>query len=236
MAVRVQKTIPFMPGRWVFETRDQAGRELADFLATMYAGTDAVVLAVPRGGVPVGAPIARRLRAPLDVIVPRKIPIPWEPEAGFGAVAPDGTIVLNEELVPLLGLSEAEIRAEARVVQQEIQRRTRVYRGNRPPPATAGRLVILTDDGLASGLTMVAAVRSVRRNGPSGVVVAVPVAPRSSVRRLSAEADEVVCLIEQERGPFAVASFYRFFPDLSDEEVIRLLDEAQPVLRGEAPA
>lgn len=225
-----------MPGSWAFETRDQAGRELGNFLATTYAGTDAVVLAVPRGGVPVGAPIARRLRAPLDVIVPRKIPIPWEPEAGFGAVAPDGTIVLNEELVPLLGLSEAEIRAEARVVQQEIQRRTRVYRGNRPPPATAGKLVILTDDGLASGLTMVAAVRSVRNNGPSGVVVAVPVAPRSSVQRLSAEADEVVCLIEQERGPFAVASFYRFFPDLSDEEVIRLLDEAQPVLRGEAPA
>ncbi|MCL6431658.1 MAG: phosphoribosyltransferase [Anaerolineae bacterium] len=225
-----------MPGTWAFETRDQAGRELAGVLAESYAGTEAVVLAVPRGGVPVGAPIAARLQAPLDVIVPRKIPIPWEPEAGFGAVAPDGTIVLNEQLVPLLGLSEAEILAEARLVQQEIQRRTRVYRGNRPPPATAGRLVILTDDGLASGLTMIAAVRSVRRNGPRQIVVAVPVAPRSSLERVSPEADEVICLIEQERGPFAVASFYRFFPDLSDEEVIRLLSEAHPVTGGEAPA
>ena len=205
MAVRVLSTIPCMPRTWAFETRDEAGQQLAEEVARSYAGAEAVVLAVPRGGVPAGAPIARRLQAPLDVIVPRKIPIPWEPEAGFGAVAPDGTIVLNEELVPFLGLTEGEIEDEARQVQREIERRTRVYRGDRPPAAVAGRLALLTDDGLASGLTMVAAVRSLRRNGPERIVVAVPVAPRSSLQRVSPEADEVICLIEQERSPFAVA-------------------------------
>ena len=225
--MRILNTVPTMPRRWSFECREDAGRELAREVAAVYRGAEAAVLAVPRGGVPVGAPIALELGAPLDVIIPRKIPIPWEPEAGLGAVTAEGTVVLNEELVPYLGLTPQEIEREARAVQREIQRRERVYRGDRPPPALEGRLVVLTDDGLASGLTMIAAIRSVRRHEPGQVAVAVPVAPRRSVERVAAEADEVIVLIEQLSGPFAVASFYHYFPDLSDEEVIRSLQQVQ---------
>jgi putative phosphoribosyl transferase len=229
--VTVRRTILTMPTRWAFECREEAGRQLAREIARTHAGADAIVLAIPRGGVPVGLPIAIQLSAPLDVIVPRKIPIPWEPEAGFGAVTAEGTIVLNEELMPYLDLTEQEIQEAAQRVQREIERRTRVYRGDRPPPQVEGRLVILTDDGLASGLTMVAAIRSVRLHEPQGVIVAVPAAPRSSIERVSVEADEIICLIEQATGPFAVASFYHLFPDLSDAEVIRALRQRdQPPL------
>lgn len=233
--MRVVQTIPTMPPSWYFETREDAGRRLAEELQSIGLKGPALVLAIPRGGVPVGMPIALALSAPLDVIIPRKIPIPWDPEAGFGAVTAEGTIVLNEELVPLLGLSQEEIERAARAVQQEIQRRTAVYRGQRPPPDVAGKVVILTDDGLASGLTMVAALRSVRRGGPGRVVVAVPAAPRSSLRRVEPEADEVVCLVEQARGPFAVASFYRLFPELTDEEVLhdlQMVRQANPEPSG----
>jgi len=225
--LKVLHTIASMPTRWAFECREEAGERLARELSRSYAGADATVLAVPRGGVPVGAPVALALSAPLDVIIPRKIPIPWQPEAGFGAVTADGTIVLNEDMVPYLDLTTEEIEQAAQQVQREIQRRTRLYRGDRPPPTIAGKLVILIDDGLASGLTMVAAIRSLRPGGPERVVVAVPVAPRTSLERVDAEADDVICLIEQQAGPFAVASFYHYFPELSDEEVIRQLRQAQ---------
>ncbi len=221
--LRVLQTVPAMPPSWIYRNREEAGRQLAKELSLSYAGVEAIVLAVPRGGVPVGAAIAFGLGAPLDVIVPRKIPIPWDPEAGLGAVTADGTIVLNEEIVPLLGLTHEQIVRVAREVQQEVQRRTRVYRGSRPPAQVEGKLVVLTDDGLATGLTMVAAIRSLRPAQPRRIVVAVPVAPRSSLERVDGEADEVVCLIEQMRGPFAVASYYRDFPDLTDEEVIATL-------------
>ncbi|MGQ9683257.1 MAG: phosphoribosyltransferase [Anaerolineae bacterium] len=224
--MNVLRTIPHMPTSWVYETRSDAGRELARELAAPLAGERSTVLAIPRGGVPVGAPIALALDAPLDVTVPRKLPIPWEPEAGFGAVTPEGTVVLNEEMRPYLGLADEDIRAIAREVQQETQRRLQVYRGDRPPPPVRDRTVILTDDGLATGLTMIAAIRAVRSAQPRRVLVAVPAAPRSSLQRVAAEADDVYCLIEQVAGPFAVASFYHYFPDLSDEEVVRELQEA----------
>jgi putative phosphoribosyl transferase len=225
--VRIVKIVAGMPRMWSFECREDAGHELAREVVATHAGVEAIVLAVPRGGVPVGAPIALQLGAPLDVIIPRKIPIPWEPEAGFGAVTAEGTIVLNEDLVPYLGLSSQQIEEAAREVQHEIQRRERVYRGDRPPPPIDGRLVVLTDDGLASGLTMIAAIRSVRRHNPRQVVVAVPVAPRSSVERVAAEADDVIVLIQQAQGPFAVASYYHYFPELSDEEVVRSLQQVR---------
>ncbi len=224
-----------MPPSWLFETREEAGHRLAEEVMRLEIHRPALVLAIPRGGVPVGVPIALALGAPLDVIIPRKIPIPWDPEAGLGAVTAEGTIVLNEELVPLLGLSQAEIERLAREVQAEIQRRTAVYRGDRPPPDVAGKVVLLTDDGLASGLTMIAAIRSVRRGGPAQVMVAVPAAPRSSLARVAPEADEVICLVEQVRGPFAVASFYRWFPELTDEQVLRDLALVREARQG-APA
>jgi len=163
------------------------------------------------------------MKIPLDVIVPRKIPIPWEPEAGFGAVTADGTLLLNEPLVAQLGLTGVQVRQLAAQVQEEVRRRLKVYRGNRPVPNVKGKTAFLIDDGLASGFTMLTAVRSVRREEPEEIVVAVPVSPRRSVKLVEPEVDDLVCLIMQESAPFAVASFYRSFPDLSDEQVIAYL-------------
>jgi putative phosphoribosyl transferase len=158
----------------------------------------------------------------MDLTIPRKLPIPYNPEAGFGAVTPDGTVVLNDEMVRYLGLSKEEIDSIVMAVLDEVQRRVKVYR-DRAPLSPAGKTVIITDDGLATGYTMIAAVRDVKKNGPRKVIVAVPCSPRSSVERLSREADEVVCLYEQAAGPFAVASFYDHFPDLTDGQVLALL-------------
>ncbi len=204
-----------------FKDRRDAGRRLAEKL-TGYDGR-AVVLAIPRGGVPVGYEISRRLGAPLDLIIPRKLPIPSDPEAGFGAIAPDGTVVLNEDMVRYLGLSKEEINAIARSVLAEVRRRVREYRGERPLTDLNDKTVIVVDDGLASGYTMIAAVRAIKKQSPRRIVVAVPCSPASSVERLENEGVQVVCLFTQPYGPFAVASYYEHFPDLSDEEVKSLL-------------
>jgi putative phosphoribosyl transferase len=219
----IGQTIPSMPRRPFFRDRRAAGRALARVLSESYADVDGIALAIPRGGVPVALEVARTLKIPLDVIVPRKIPIPWEPEAGFGAVTADGTLLLNEPLVAQLGLTEPQIERLAAQVQEEVRRRLQVYRGNRPVPDVKGKTVFLIDDGLASGFTMLTAVRSVRKEEPGEVVIAVPVSPRRSVNLVQPEADKLVCLIVQETPPFAVASFYGQFPDLSDGQVIAFL-------------
>jgi len=208
----------------IFKDRYDAGRKLAERLAE-YRGK-AIVLAIPRGGVPVGYEIAKRLDLPLDLIIPRKLPIPSEPEAGFGAIAPDGTIVLNEDMVRYLGLSAEEIKEIAEIVLDEVKRRVSEYRGDRPLPGLKGKTVIIVDDGLASGYTMIAAARAVKKGRPKKLVIAVPCSPRTSVERLEKEADKVICLAIQPYGSFAVASFYEKFPDLSDEEVKGLLAES----------
>lgn len=207
----------------IFKDRYDAGRQLAEQLFTHRH--NAVVLAIPRGGVPVGYEIASRLDVPLDLIIPRKLPIPSEPEAGFGAIAPDGTIVLNEKMVAYLGLTSREIGEIADSVLGEIRRRAMEYRGDRPLPDLKGKTTIIVDDGLATGYTMIAAVRAIKKERPKEIIVAVPCSPDTSIERLEKEADEVVCLIVQQRGPFAVASFYEHFPDLSDDEVKSLLRE-----------
>ncbi|TKJ30612.1 MAG: phosphoribosyltransferase [Chloroflexi bacterium B3_Chlor] len=212
-----------MPRQPFFPDRQTAGRALAAVLRETYSSGDAIALAIPRGGVPVAFEVAQALEIPLDVIVPRKIPIPWEPEAGFGATTADGTLLLNDPLVAQLGLREAQIQQLATRVQEEVRRRIRVYRGNRPSPSLKGKTAFIIDDGLASGFTMLTAVRSVRKERPGQIVVAVPVSPRRSVNLVEPEVDELVCLIMQESPPFAVASFYGAFPDLSDEQVIAYL-------------
>ncbi len=219
----IDRAIRAMPKRPFFEDREDAGQALASVLSGAYGGVNGVALGIPRGGVPVAFHVAETLKIPLDVIVPRKIPIPWEPEAGFGAVTADGTMLLNEPLVAQLGLTEAEIEQLAARVKEEVRRRIRVYRGDRQVPNVKGKTAFLIDDGLASGFTMLTAVRSVRGENPDSVVVAVPVAPRRSVERVEPEVDDLVCLIVQEQAPFAVASFYRCFPDLSDQQVIAYL-------------
>ena len=208
----------------IFKDRYDAGRRLAELL--LMHRHNAVVLAIPRGGVPVGYEIASRLDVPLDLIIPRKLPIPSEPEAGFGAIAPDGTIVLNEKMVAYLGLTSKEIGEVADIVLSEVKRRAMEYRGDRPLPDIKRKTVIIVDDGLASGYTMIAAVRAIKKERPKEIIVAVPCSPDTSVERLEKEANEVVCLIVSKRGPFAVASFYEHFPDLSDDEVKSLLKES----------
>lgn len=205
----------------MFRDRQEAGQKLAEKLEA-YRSQNPLVLAIPRGGVPVGCEISRALHAPFDLIIPRKLPIPYNTEAGFGAVTPDGTVVLNDEMVRYIGLSKADIDNIVMTVLDEVQRRVKVYRPG-PPLELRGKTVIITDDGLASGYTMIAAVRAVKKQSPKKVIVAVPCSPRSSVERLEDEADEVISLAIQEYGSFAVASYYERFPDLSDGEVLAML-------------
>ena len=211
--------------RMAFTDRKEAGRQLAERL-TSYQSEDCLVLGIPRGGVPVGYEIARRLDCPLDVIVPRKLPIPWSPEAGFGAVMPDGTRVLNERMVEDLGLTQMQIDGIASRVVAEVRRRETLYRGLRPEPELAGRVVILTDDGLATGYTMLAAVQATRQRSRKEIVVAVPVSPRSTAREVARVADKLVMLHLSDAVFFAVAAFYYNFHDMTDAEVKQYLDLA----------
>jgi len=205
-----------------YKDRSQAGEILAAYL-TEYRGRGAIVLGIPRGGVAVGVPIAEALDAELDVIVLRKIPIPWEPEAGFGAVTAEGDIILNEAMVRRLGLSQEQIERQAERVRAEVERRARAYRGDRPFPNLGGRPVIVVDDGLATGYTMIAALRSARLRGAEELICAAPVSPADSLEAVRPYADRVVCPLVTTSYPFAVASFYERFPDMSDDEVGELL-------------
>jgi putative phosphoribosyl transferase len=216
--------------RAVYADRRAAGAKLAEALIE-YKDRNALVLGIPRGGVAVGLPIALALNAELDTIVLRKIPIPWEPEAGFGAVTAEGDIILNEAMVDRLGLSREQIERQASRVQAEVRRRAQAYRGERPFPNLGGRPVIVVDDGLATGYTMIAALQSARRRGAKELICAAPVSPRDSLEAVKPYADRVVCLLVTDEYPFAVAAFYQEFPDMTDEEVRELLrrgPERQP--------
>jgi len=215
----------------VFKDREHAG-ELLSRVLMRYQGGHAAVVAVPRGGVPVGFSIARNLQVPMDIVVPRKLPIPEEPEAGFGAVTADGTVVLNDRLVAQLSLPPKTIDAIVREVRREVERREAVYRQAGPRVDLSGRTVVLVDDGLASGYTMLAAIESARKAGPRKVVVAVPCSPTRSVELVTPQVDEIYCLIRSDEPIFAVASYYEDFPDLSDEQVLDYLRRAVGLLRG----
>ena len=204
----------------IFADRVEAGERLAVALAR-FKGADAVVLAIPRGGVIVGEAVARALGLPLDVVVPRKIGAPGNPELGLGAIAP-GVRVLDRWLIERLGVSQGYLEREIEAQEREIERRERTYRAGRPPVDVAGRGAIVVDDGVATGGTAVAALRWARGAGASPVVLAVPVAPPASVDRLAAEADDVVVLATPEPF-FAVGEWYRRFDQTTDEEVIAAL-------------
>ncbi len=208
-----------------FQDRLEAARALAHRLSAYRGREGMIVLGLPRGGVPVAAEVARSLGVALDVLIVRKLGAPGQPELAVGAIASGGARVLNDELVRMLGLSSATITAIADRESEELARRERCYRADRPPPRLQGRCVLLVDDGLATGATMCAAVRAVRQSGSARVVVAVPVAPPDTVERLRQEADEVVCVATPE--PFgAVGSWYRRFPQVSDDGVIADLQAA----------
>jgi putative phosphoribosyl transferase len=206
----------------IFEDREDAGRALAAALGAMRGAAGTVVLGLPRGGVPVGFEIAQALGLPLDVLVVRKLGLPWQPELAMGAIASGGAVVLNEDV-----LRHAVGRADAleRVMRDEraeLERREKAYRGARPPLDMMGRTGILVDDGLATGATMEAAVRALQMLGAKRVVVAVPVASVAARERIAAVADEVICL---EAPPLfsAVGQWYRDFGQTSDEVVRELL-------------
>jgi len=190
-----------------------------------YDDQSVVVLAIPNGGVPVALEVATALEADLDLVISRKIPIPLNPEAGFGAIADDGTLTLNEALVKRFGLSQQQIEYEASKVKAEIKQRSLLYKGERPLVIISGKTAIVTDDGLASGFTMMAAVQSVRRRRPKEIVVAVPCASTIAVRQLERIADKVITCATSSMPRFAVADFYRHWYDLSDDEVIRYLNQ-----------
>jgi predicted phosphoribosyltransferase len=212
--------------RTVFHDRSEAGDVLAARLGHYAGADDVLVLALPRGGVPVAARVARALGAPLDVFVVRKLGVPGHEELAMGAIASGGVRVVNEQVVARLGLGEADLRRVAEVEGRELARREQRYREGRAPPDLAGRVVILVDDGLATGSTMRAAVAAARRHDPARVVVAVPTAPASTCQRLREEADEVICATTPR--PFrAVGYSYRSFPQTSDEEVRALLRSAR---------
>lgn len=205
-----------------FESRASAGGLLVERLRGL-ADRDALVLAIPRGGVAVAEPIARALHAELDVVVARKLGAPGWPEVAVGAIVADGTAWLDDDLLERLHVSDDYLERVERAELAEARRRERVFRDGRPDPRIAGRTVIVVDDGLATGATMFAAVDAVREQHPYSVVVAVPVGTREAVEELHDVADEVLCLALPE--PFlGVAAHYRSFPQLEDAEVVRLLE------------
>src|SRR5262245_59207705 len=209
-----------------FRNRADAGRLLADKLAAYAGRPDVLVLALPRGGVPVAFEAARVLGAPLDVFVVRKLGVPGQEELAMGAIATGGVRVVNPDVVDALRIPTAVIDRVAEEEGRELERRQRAYRGERPEPEVRGRTVILVDDGLATGSTMRAAVAALRAQGPARVVVAVPVGAQSTCEELGREVDEIVCLAMPE--PFlAVGRFYEDFSQTTDQEVHDLLAAAR---------
>ena len=219
----------------VFQDRRDAGKHLAEKLRAYTDEPDVLVLALPRGGVPVAFEVARRLRAPLDLFLVRKLGVPGQEELAMGAIATGGTYVVNEEVVRALGIPDDVLEAVAAKEQRELVRREQAYRGNRPPPEIGGRTMILVDDGLATGSSMRAAIAALRRRQPARIVVAVPVAAASTCAELAHEVDDLVCAITPE--PFqAVGLWYEDFSQTTDQEIRELLTQAAEALPAADPA
>jgi predicted phosphoribosyltransferase len=206
-----------------FVDRHDAGRQLADVVEPAVAGEDVVILALPRGGVPVAHEVSLKIGAPLDVLLVRKLGVPWQPELAFGAIATGDIVVMNEDHLKGLGLSEEMIHDIVERERAELDRRHQLYREGRPQIDIAGRTVVVVDDGIATGSTVRAALKSLEQRGVKRRIVACPVAAAETVRALEEEADEVICL----RTPVAfgaVGTWYDDFAPVFDSEVRRLLD------------
>ncbi len=208
---------------YVFKDRKEAGTLLAQQLVG-YKDTDGIVFAIPSGGVPVAAEIAKALTLPLDLIIVRKVQIPHNPEAGFGAVSPDNKVLLNENLLSMLNLSEKEVEQQIQITREIIKKRNELFRKSVPFPSIKGRVAIIVDDGLASGYTMLSSIDYVKRHEPQKIVVAVPTGLKRTIEIILPEVDELVCLNIRSGYEFAVANAYENWYDLDDDEVISILN------------
>lgn len=210
----------------VFTDRQDAGRQLAQRFDRYSGDPDAIVLALPRGGVPVAYEIAARIAAPLDVLVVRKLGVPGHSELAMGAIASGGIRHVDQRLVDMLNIAPAALDIVEARERVELERRERAFRAGRPPLDLAGKRVILVDDGLATGATMLAAIEAIRTRNPARIIVAVPVAPPETCEALGERADQIVCLVTPSRM-YSVGAWYADFDQTSDVEVRELLDAAQ---------
>lgn len=208
----------------VFRDRTDAGEVLAGMMES-YRGSDSVVLAIPAGGVPVASVVAGKLKLPLDVAVTSKITLPWNSEVGYGAVAFDGTVRLNQELISHLRLTEQQIREGIRNTSEKVQGRLDALRGNRAPLAISGHTTILVDDGLASGFTMRTAVEAVHKAKAEQIIIAVPTAHYESLQDLTQEVDAIYCPNIRTGWRFAVADAYQYWSDIEEKELERIINE-----------
>jgi putative phosphoribosyl transferase len=209
-----------------FRSRDHAGRVVAGMLGK-FKGTDSLILAIPSGGVPVGVAIAEELNLALEAAVVSKITLPWNTEAGYGAVAFDGTVRINEDLLPHLRLSEQQIAEGVEKTRQKVQRRVKKFLGERPFPDLSRKAAILVDDGLASGFTLLVAAAAVRRLGSREIIVAVPTGSADRVLQVAREVDALYCANIREGWGFSVAEAYRRWMDVEEEEAVRLFRDYQ---------
>jgi predicted phosphoribosyltransferase len=209
----------------IFQDRADAGQRLGEALGAYANRLDVLVLALPRGGVPVAAEVAKKLNLPVDVLVVRKLGVPFHRELGMGAIASGGVRIVNKEVVDALGISSDAIETVVRDEQHELERREKAYRGDVPPPKVEGKTVILVDDGIATGSTMLAAIEAVRHLKAARVIVAVPTAAASTCEKMREAADDVVALLAPEEF-YAVGQWYENFAQTSDDEVRELLAES----------
>jgi putative phosphoribosyl transferase len=205
-----------------FNNRSEAGRQLAALLREFKSREDVVVLGLPRGGVVTAFEIAQELDLPLDIVVPRKIGAPGQEELAVGALTEDGSMVLNESLMRDLGITMVDIADTIAIEKKEAERRLKLYRGDRPPLDLINTTAILVDDGIATGATMRAAIKSARQHGAKKIVVAVPMSPTNTIEQIGREVDQVVCLLVTDMF-WAIGQFYKTFEQVSDDEVIGLL-------------
>jgi predicted phosphoribosyltransferase len=224
MAAEIEEDEALRDRTRVFADRRHAGELLAARLGA-YRRAEALVLAIPAGGIPVGAVLSQRLSLPLDLLLVRKIPIPYEPEAGMGAVSWDGRVFLNDPLLDRLGLTEEEVEEAVRRAREGLEARSQRLRGGKPFPPLSRRPLLVVDDGVASGYTMLASLKSLQRYRPREVVVAVPTGSPRALHLLASNADRVLCLNVRTGPFFAVADAYERWYDLSEEEALHLLRE-----------
>ena len=230
MKSKIHELEKFREQRHIFSDRFEAGETLGLMLQSKFDRIeDGIILAIPSGGVPVGLTVSAILGLPYDMLIIRKLQIPGNPEAGFGAMALDGSLFLNESLLAELRLSPAQIENAERQVALELERRNVLFRAGRPLPDLSGKRVILVDDGLASGFTMLTSAEMAKKAQARELVVAVPTAPQHSIERISSKVDQIYCANIRTTPYFAVAEAYRNWYDLSEKEVLDLLRKFKAV-------